>query len=143
VSSTNNFTVAPSKTEVLNSILEAPSNVDDNYGSRMKGWLVPPVTGNYEFWITSDDEGEFWLSVNDDPANVVKTCFSPWASGPGWWDRVPDQKSSPIYLVAGQAVYYEALMKEGDGGDNLAIGWQYPGQTLEVIPAMYSRPYKP
>jgi endoglucanase len=107
VSSTNNFTVAPSKTEVLNSILEAPSNVDDNYGSHMKGWLVPPVTGNYEFWITSDDEGEFWLSVNDDPANVVKTCFSPWASGPGWWDRVPDQKSSPIYLVAGQAVYYE------------------------------------
>lgn len=30
-------------------------------------------------------------------------------------------------------------MKEGGGDDFLAIAWQYPGQTRDVIPAMYSR----
>jgi hypothetical protein len=29
-------------------------------------------------------------------------------------------------------------MKNGGGGDNVAIAWQYPGQTLEVIPAGFS-----
>ena len=29
-------------------------------------------------------------------------------------------------------------MKEGREGDNLAIAWQYPGQSREVIPARFS-----
>ena len=29
-------------------------------------------------------------------------------------------------------------MKEGVVGDNLAIAWQYPGQSREVIPARFS-----
>jgi len=29
-------------------------------------------------------------------------------------------------------------MKEGGVGDNLAIAWQYPGQSREVIPARFS-----
>ena len=106
VSGTNNFTNEPSKTEVLWSILEAPTNVDDNYGSRMKGWLVPPVTGEYEFWIASDDEGEFWLSMDDDPANKIRECYT-WSSYSHWWDAFPEQKSRLISLEAGQSYYYE------------------------------------
>ena len=34
-------------------------------------------------------------------------------------------------------------MKEGGGGDFLAIAWQYPGQELEVVPATYSRVTRP
>ena len=34
-------------------------------------------------------------------------------------------------------------MKEGVGNDNLAIAWEYPGQTLEVIPAKFSRIINP
>ena len=30
-------------------------------------------------------------------------------------------------------------MKEGNGDDNLAIAWQYPGQPRVVIPAKFSR----
>lgn len=30
-------------------------------------------------------------------------------------------------------------MKEGGGGDNFAIAWQYPGQPRVVIPAKFSR----
>lgn len=30
-------------------------------------------------------------------------------------------------------------MKEGEGLDHLAIAWKYPGQELQVIPAVYSK----
>ena len=33
----------------------------------------------------------------------------------------------------------KALMKEGQGDDNLAIAWEYPGQARVVIPAKFSR----
>ena len=34
-------------------------------------------------------------------------------------------------------------MKEKSHSDNLAIGWRYPGQALEVVPARYSRMTRP
>jgi hypothetical protein len=64
-SGTNNLSNTPSMIEHLVDRLEAPSNCCDNCGSQMKGWLVPPVTGDYEFWIASDDNGSFWLSINN------------------------------------------------------------------------------
>ena len=106
MSGTNNLVDTPDKSERLVGSLEAPTNVGDIYGSRMSGWLVPPVTGPFDFWIASDDHGEFWLSTDGNLANKVRRCSCTWAS-PGWWDRTPEQKSSPISLVAGQAYYYE------------------------------------
>jgi hypothetical protein len=109
MSGTNNLANTPDKSEFLLFILEAPTNVGDNYGSRMSGWLMPPVSGLYEFWIASDDQGEFYLSSDDDPVNKALICKCDWAS-PRWWDRSPEQKSAPISLVAGQAYYYEVSL---------------------------------
>jgi hypothetical protein len=110
---TNNLANTPNKSEHLG-LLSMLKYVDvgapiDDVGVRIKGWLVPPITGSYEFWITSDDNGEFWLSANNDPANKIRRCSCDWAS-PDWWDRTPAQKSSPISLVAGQAYYYEVRL---------------------------------
>jgi endoglucanase len=106
-SSTNNLADTPDKSERLVNLLESPRNVGDNYGSRMSGWLVPPITGPYEFWIASDDQGEFWLSTDESPTNRARRCTQlSWVS-PREWDKFPEQKSSPISLVAGQAYYYE------------------------------------
>jgi hypothetical protein len=41
---TDNMAKILNKTERLVSLLEAPSCIGDNYGYRMKGWLVPPIT---------------------------------------------------------------------------------------------------
>jgi hypothetical protein len=37
----------------------------------------------------------------------------------------------PRYLVAGQYYYMAALMKEGGGLDNLAVGWQRPSGLMQ------------
>ena len=107
----NNFLNMPSSTERLWTLLEGPSNIGDNYGSRMKGWLVPPVTGNYTFWIASDDQGEFWLSTDEDRENMVRACRVPISvAKKREWTWFRQQESPPISLVAGKAYYFEVRL---------------------------------
>jgi hypothetical protein len=104
---TNNFATTSNVMTRLANLLEGPSNIDDNYGSRMKGWLVPPISGDYTFWIASDDNGELWLSTDSDPLSKVLVCYQPLSAESRSWNTYPGQKSSLIALVAGQAYYYE------------------------------------
>jgi hypothetical protein len=136
------FSSPPSSTGTLN-IFQAPENVADNYGQRIRGYVCPPVTGNYIFWIASDDNSELWLSTNDQPSTRQKIAYvSGWTS-PREWTKYPSQQSVSKYLVAGQKYYIEALHKEGAQGDNLAVGWQLPGGVQErPIPGMRLIPFQ-
>lgn len=107
ISRTNYLTSVPSRSTRLTELLESPSNIDGNYGSRMRGWLKPPMTGDYTFWIASDDEGELWLSTDSSSTNKVRVCHQPYSSMPREWHKFSEQKSQNISLVAGQAYYYE------------------------------------
>ncbi|MDP7287956.1 MAG: lamin tail domain-containing protein, partial [Phycisphaerae bacterium] len=51
---------------------EAPLNLDDNYGTRMRGYVHPTVSGMYTFSIASNDSSELYLSTNTDPANMTR-----------------------------------------------------------------------
>ncbi len=123
---------------------EAPVNWADNTGTRMRGWVTAPATGDYVFWIASDDGGELWISTDANPAN--RTLI---ARVPGWtasreWGKYPEQQSLPIALAAGGRYYVEALQKEGGGGDNLAVRWQLPGGGIEApIPGSRLAPVDP
>ncbi len=131
----------PNATGTLN-IFEIPVDALDNYGTRVRGYVCPPVTGQYRFWIASDDDGQLWLSTTSSPTNKVQI-----ASVTGWtasqeWTKYPSQQSALITLTAGQQYYIEALAKEGTGGDNLAVGWTLPNGTLErPIPGMRLMPF--
>jgi hypothetical protein len=132
MSGTDNLAKAPNKSERLGSLLEAEPFIGDNYGSRMWGWLVPPVTGNYTFWIASDDAGELWLSIDDDPANKVRACYAQWAV---WYERdwhvYPEQQSALIPLVAGQAYYFEVCVTRLYSVDSCPshINYEHPRST--------------
>jgi Chitobiase/beta-hexosaminidase C-terminal domain/PA14 domain len=133
----------PSLTDTLPSF-EAPVNWADNYGTRLRGYLTPPATGNYTFWIASDDNSELWLSMNDNPTNKVKIAWVLDYTDPRQWNKFGSQKSAEIALEQGQRYYIEALQKEGGGGDNLAVGWVKPGDASsvpEVIPGFVLSPY--
>lgn len=110
---------------------EAPANIGDNYGSRIRGYLCVPLTGSYTFWIASDDTGELWLSTDDDPNNRRRIAYVSGWTAQQEWEKYSTQRSSAINLVAGRRYYVEALLKEAKGGDHLAVGWQLPGGALE------------
>jgi glucose/arabinose dehydrogenase len=123
-------------------IFEGPSNAGDNYGDRIRGYICPPVTGNYVFWIASDDNSELWLSTNDQPANKVKIAYVNGYTSSRQWTKYTSQQSAPISLVAGNRYYIESLHKEGSQGDNIAVGWQLPSGTYErPIPGTRLSPF--
>jgi YVTN family beta-propeller protein len=122
---------------------EAPLNWADNLGQRMRGWVHPPVTGQYRFWVAGDDETRLLLSTNDSAASAVQIANVPEWSDSRQWTKFPTQTSVLITLQAGQRYYIEALMKEGAGGDNLAVAWEIPGTASGpvVIDGLYLTPW--
>lgn len=136
--------------------LGIPPNFADDYAAQLIGYLIPPVTGDYRFWIASDDQGILYLSPDADPAKKRAIALEPQWNGwrnylgterrsmantgnsafifshfPDIGPNVPVNDSLNtvgwIHLEAGRRYYVEALMKEGAGGDNLDIAWQLPG----------------
>lgn len=131
----------PSSSSQL-TLLEGPLNVGENYGARVRGYVIPPATGNYTFWIAADDAGELWLSKDVNPANKVKIAGTlSWTSS-RQWNKFSSQKSGPIALQAAQKYYIEVLHKQGGGGGNLAVQWMLPNGTIESpIPGTRLAPY--
>lgn len=134
-----NYPNNPTKREKLTT-LDGPRNGDHDYGQRIRGYLYPPVSGQYRFWIAGDDSARLLLSRDGTPAYAVVI-----ASAPQWtplqvWDKYPEQASALIDLEAGQRYYIEVLHKQADGKDNLSVAWQPPGGTREIIAGQYLSP---
>jgi aryl-phospho-beta-D-glucosidase BglC (GH1 family) len=137
-----NYPNNPTGSEQLASF-EGPTNTADNYGSRVRGYIHPPISGAYTFWIASDDAGDLLLSTNDNPANATRIAFVGEWTDSRQWTKFASQRSAPINLVGGQKYYIEAIQKEATGGDNLAVSWQGPGMAQAVIPGNFLSPFVP
>jgi len=135
----------PSGTANLTS-LEAPENFGDDYGSRIRGYITAPETGNYYFWIAANNQAELWISNDDEPVNSIKRAWVANGTASQQWGSESNQKSPWLALEAGQRYYFEVLQKAGVGsGDNLAIGWLKPNEAgttpSEVVPGYVLSPY--
>ena len=130
----------PTGSELLNRF-EAPAPFADDYGTRIRGYVHPPLSGDYRFWIASDDNGQLLLSSDDNPANAVPIAGVPGWTGQRQWDKYPDQQSGTVYLEAGRRYYIEALQKEASFKDNLAVAWQFPDGERAVIAGVYLSPF--
>jgi hypothetical protein len=141
----------------------ANNSFGENYGVQMQGYFYPPATGDYVFWLSADDGANLFLSTNDDPANKKLIAQEGAWSNPRNWETVGGaastieaKKSSTfaatqwptkgpeggakITLTRGTAYYIEALMKEGGGGDNLAVAVADPNGAIDSnlpIPGTY------
>ena len=91
----------------------------DNYSGRIISYFVPPASGNYKFYIRSDDSSVLYMNTNavnsTDPAGKVRlgqlNAFTAAYTLAG----------QNISLVAGQRYYMEGVWREGGGGDGMTI----------------------
>src|SRR5581483_11341361 len=118
----------------------ASNDAINNFASRMSGWYIPPVDGDYVFFISSDDDSDLFLSTDATPANrqliAQENIWSnsrDWTNSPG--ASIVSQKrsdqwtnsegtapfASGIHLLGGHPYYIEADAHQGGGGDNLGI----------------------
>ncbi|MBN1601843.1 MAG: hypothetical protein JW915_09550 [Chitinispirillaceae bacterium] len=144
LTSNENYPNSPTSRNII-TVFEGPVNTEDNYGTRIRGYVIPPTTGSYTFWISSNDSSELWLSTSSDPAGKRLIASVSGFTNSREWTKYSSQQSSPISLTAGQSYYVEVLHKEGINSDNIAVGWQGPGITGDTerpIPASRLTPYE-
>ena len=110
-----------------------PWGATDNYSSKISGWFIPPTSGNYVFFVSSDDQSNLYLSTDDTAANKKLIAQEggwsnqyQWTS-PGSGDATTKRSDqfgntewpygNQITLQAGKKYYMEILQDEGGGGD--------------------------
>lgn len=113
----------------------------NSYGSTMRAYLLVPKTGNYRFWIASDDGGQLLFNKLPSRDRAVERATVPGHTNPYQYDKYPEQRSELVALTAGQVCYIEARQKEGGGDDHVSVAWEGPGFLQEVIPGRYLAPY--
>ncbi len=133
--SSPNYPNTPSGSNYLTTF-QGPSSFGNAYGTRVRGYIVAPTTGNYVFTLTSDDNAVAYLSGNADPLYKLAICSVPDFTEPAEFNKYASQTSVTIPMVAGRYYYVELLHKEGSGSDHFALWWQTPGNpTRTIIPS--------
>ncbi|MCH8194014.1 MAG: discoidin domain-containing protein, partial [Planctomycetes bacterium] len=115
----------PDEESVLDTAFFA--GLGNNYIARMYGWVTVPTTGNYNFYVHSDDSSTLYISTDGELENATEV-----ARVDGWvnvnaWQAQPTQTSATLSLQAGQIVAVSASMQDGTGGDHMGIAWTGPG----------------
>lgn len=119
----------------------------NNFGCRLIGYVHPPVTGEYTFWIAAAAAGILWLSPDENPAGKVRIALAP-GGEPHDWDAQPRggdvgmPKSEPIPLETGRRYFIQAVQRTAQGSSHLSVAWQRPGAERELISGAFLSPYK-
>jgi len=118
----------------------------NNYGASVYGWLTPTTTGNYTFFLSSDDASELWISTDATPANADLIAFE--AGCCRGFLESGTVTSEPITLTAGTSYFIQALYKEGGGGDYVHVAWREesdttPAAQLTPIPGQFLSTFAP
>ncbi|XP_022799604.1 uncharacterized protein LOC111337536 isoform X3 [Stylophora pistillata] len=130
LTSNPNFPNNPSSIEVLDKF-DAPHNVDDNYGSRIRGFFKAPENGLYRFFLAADTTGELWLSFDESEKNLKKiVAINGWTAHNEWL-KFPEQKSERIHLKKGKYYYLEAYQKSDKLADCVSVAVELPSGHFE------------
>ncbi|MEO8590530.1 MAG: PKD domain-containing protein [Flavobacteriales bacterium] len=127
-----NYPNSPTGTSFPTSF-QGPVNFANTFGTRMRGYIIAPQTGNYVFTATSDDACAVYLSWNSDPQYKQLICSAPGWTGDTEYNKYPSQTSASIALQAGVYYYVEMVHKENSGGDHLTLRWQTPSNSTRTV----------
>ncbi|GLR17163.1 PA14 domain-containing protein [Portibacter lacus] len=142
----SNFPGMPSTSEQYEYFGRESTNELADVGFGLQAYLTVPVSGNYKFNVTGDDNAILFLSSNEDPEN--KQAHQALVSG---WTNMTDhdkyiyQSTSNIYLEKGKYYYMEINQKDGGGSEHFSAFWQTPFTEAGVwkrIPSVYFFDYE-
>jgi len=129
-----------------------PDDSHDNYGATMEGYFTPEVTGDYRFFIRSDDASVLFVNTDGEaPVDPVADADLWHAREIGCCDAFhdidevpfPDETSfEAVPMTAGQRYYMLMILKEGGGGDYGQVAFRMegdstPAASLLPIPGKY------
>ncbi len=124
---------------VVNGFRPAPSrDVDDNYGLRMSGFLRPPASGTWYFYVASDGASDLWISTDDQPGHLTKVAQEDaWSSQRYYFNL---ERSFPG-LPAGLLGRGGNQRDDAQTGSITADGRYKTGNVSDGIPLVAGRKY--
>lgn len=123
----------PHGTEILPSS-KGTVNLADDYGARIRGYVIPGRTDSYIFYVASRHDSELFLSKDDTTnATLIASCNDPTTEDEEW-ENTPSQKSAPVTLTGGKRYYIEVLHKAGAEEDHVSVAWSISTGDIEPEP---------
>ncbi|KPQ01381.1 PA14 domain-containing protein [Marinobacter sp. HL-58] len=113
--------------------LEMVENRGDKYGALARGFIVPPVSGDYTFFVSGDDQTQLWLSTDSTDDNLSLIASVTGYTTRNRYNKYSSQTSPIQSLSGGNRYYFEVRFKEGLGDDHFSVAWQGPGISQQVI----------
>jgi hypothetical protein len=106
----------------------------DLYGFIAIGYFIPPTTGTYTIFTSSDDGSGVWIGDLALPGATRTTANATLNNAMGLGQ--PDTKRSATISLTGKVMYpIRIVMEEGAGGDALRFSWSGPGiaETADLL----------
>lgn len=121
-----------------------PDDSHDNYGATLEGYLTPTESGEYNFFLRSDDASELHISTDATEGNLWPQATELDCCDAFMEPETGDAATTflPVALVANQRYFFRVIYKEGGGGDYAQVAWRKVGDTtpaanLLPIPGRY------
>jgi Polysaccharide deacetylase/Secretion system C-terminal sorting domain len=111
----------------------AQGSLGTKYGEKVRGYIMPPVTGQYVFTVTGTNDVELYLSSNSQTSGEVKIAGFTGSTLPTQYTKYTGQNSAPIKLQAGVQYYLEALHIGLTSKLNaFQVFWKLPGSIVRM-----------
>lgn len=143
---------APSLSYYISVMEGTNSGSMNNFVDQQIGVFIPPITTNYVFWLSSDDDSVLFLSTDITPAHKKMICqVTSWDNNREWTSSgggsslalkrsdkfVAAGANAPQYpngipLTAGQKYYIELDHHQGGGGFSSTATYTYFGAAPPV-----------
>jgi len=133
---------SPSEISQLNQLQRLEDRAD-NYGTLIRGFIKAPATGEYTFYVSGDDETQFWLSETQDPSTALQVATTNQATRIEDYDRYSSQTSPVQFLEAGTQYYFEIRHKEGRYDDHFSVAWEGPGISRQIVGGSHIHSWAP
>jgi predicted esterase len=124
------LSVAPGETRSLDQFELNPAP-EEPQACALRGYVIPPATGDYTFVISGDDTALLYLSKDSTYSAVRIIATVPSYTGVRDFKHFTAQTSQPIKLIAGKHYFIEALLKNDQGASHVSVGWTLPDGTDE------------
>ena len=115
-----------------------PTDALETFGGRIEGFLTPLESGDYHFFLRSDDASELRLSTDESEANAAVIAEEMDSGDPFMEPDSGDAATSaPITLAAGKRYFIMVLYKSsalaGNSTDYAQVAWRKVGDTTPAV----------
>ena len=76
----------PSDIQIIENF-DSPFDLDKNYGTKVKGYFIPPESGSYTFYLAGSRSAELWLSGDEYEAGLKRIIRFMNGSAHNQWNR--------------------------------------------------------